>query len=326
VRLTIRRAEGWRLLFEVVDTGIGIEPGALSDIFEAFTQTKTGAAAGGTGLGLTISAHLVRTMGDELKVESEPGKGSRFHFALPLVQGTWASGSPHPDTEPTMVPLDARLAPGQTLRALVVDDSLDNRRILASLLESAGVSVITAAGGLEAIDLAHAHHPEVIFMDLKMSDLDGVEATRRLGHDPATAEIPVIAVTASAFGSTRQTARDAGCVDYLSKPVRAESLFAMLQMHLGVRFVTVADPTSPGEFHLTDAAQRSKIAARLKQAVALGDVSEIQALVHDLKTGEVAEAVIGQRIGRLINDFDFEGLSELAASLVESAAGPRADA
>jgi DNA-binding response OmpR family regulator len=113
-------------------------------------------------------------------------------------------------------------------------------------------------------------------MDLKMSDLDGVEATRRLGRDPATARIPVVAVTASAFGTTRQTARDAGCVDYLSKPVRAESLFAMLQTHLGIRFQTGAirpqpvsstSPTRDGEW---------ESAARLRNAVELGDVGEIQ--------------------------------------------------
>ena len=82
-------------------------------------------------------------------------------------------------------------------------------------------------------------------MDLKMDDLDGLEATRRLARDPATAAIPVIAVTASAFGNGRQTARDAGCVDYLSKPVRAQLLFGMLQTHLGVRFVSGGDQPAP---------------------------------------------------------------------------------
>ena len=84
-------------------------------------------------------------------------------------------------------------------------------------------------------------------MDLKMNDLDGLEATRRLARDPVTAAIPVIAVTASAFGDIRQAARDAGCVDYLSKPIRAQALFAMLQTHLGVRFVSGSDQPSPGD-------------------------------------------------------------------------------
>ena len=199
---------------------------------------------------------------------------------------------------------------------MVVDDSTASRRILASLLESAGVRVITAAGGLEAIQLARTHRPEVIFMDLRMSDLDGVEATRRLGRGPGTSRIPVIAVTASAFGNTRQTARDAGCIDYLSKPVRAESLFAVLQTHLGVRFVSGGDQAIAHDLDLTDGDRRFAIASRLRSAVALGDVGDIQGFAKDLMKGDLAEAAIGQRINRLVMDFDFDGLNELADTLV----------
>ena len=220
-----------------------------------------------------------------------------------------------PGIETAAPPLDARLAHGEELTALVVDDSTANRRILASLLESAGARVITAAGGLEAIDLARAHRPDVIFMDLKMSDLDGLEATRRLGRDPVTATIPVIAVTASAIGDIRQTARDAGCVDYLSKPVRAQALFAMMQTHLGVRFVTEGDRPVLGDLSLAGSDRRAGIAARLRHAVALGDVSDILDLAQELQEASGAEAAVGERINRLAADFDFGGLSRLADSL-----------
>jgi signal transduction histidine kinase/CheY-like chemotaxis protein len=313
VRLTVSRANGDRLLFEVSDTGIGIEPEALDAIFEAFTQTKAGASAGGTGLGLAICAHLVRKMGDRLQVDSEQGRGSRFYFALPIVQGARSAMSN--GSEPVSLPLDARLVPGTELTALVVDDSMANSRILASLLQSVGAKVMTAGGGVEAIEQARLHRPQVIFMDLKMSDLDGIEATRRLAHDPMTAQIPVIAVTASASGHSRQTARDAGCVDYLTKPVRAELLFGVLQTHLGAKFVTDGDPTEFGELRIPDVERRSGIAERLRSAVALGDVGEIQRLARDLMKGKSAEAAIGQRISRLVNDFDFNGLNELAAAL-----------
>jgi CheY-like chemotaxis protein len=218
-------------------------------------------------------------------------------------------------SEPVSLPLDARLVPGTELTALVVDDSMANSRILASLLQSVGAKVMTAGGGVEAIEQARLHRPQVIFMDLKMSDLDGIEATRRLAHDPMTAQIPVIAVTASASGHSRQTARDAGCVDYLTKPVRAELLFGVLQTHLGAKFVTDGDPTEFGELRIPDVERRSGIAERLRSAVALGDVGEIQRLARDLMKGKSAEAAIGQRISRLVNDFDFNGLNELAAAL-----------
>jgi CheY-like chemotaxis protein len=314
VRVRIGTAGG-RLTFEVVDTGPGIEPEAITKIFAAFAQTKSGAEAGGTGLGLTISDHLITKMGGTLKVDSVLTVGTRFSFTLPLVEARDAAISQ--GTDAGLPPLDARLAPGQTLTALVVDDSTANRHILASLLESADARVITATGGLEAIELARTHRPAIIFMDLKMPDLDGLEATRRLAQDPVTAAIPVIAVTASALGDARATARAAGCVDYLSKPIRAQELFGMLRLHLGVRFVGGADlPASdmPG----LEGVRRVDVAARLRAAVAVGDVTEIHDLAESLMRGSPAESALGERINRLGVEFDFAGLAELGDSLAGS--------
>jgi PAS domain S-box-containing protein len=314
VRLGVARSEDGRLAFEVTDTGPGIEPEELNAIFEAFTQTRSGAEAGGTGLGLTISQHLLRRMRSELKVASVLGEGSRFFFSLPLVRvldedGTAATG------ERAQEVVDARLAPGQDFTALVVDDSTVSRRMLASLLEMTGFRVITATGGLEGIEFARRHHPSVIFMDVRMADLDGFSATRRLADDPETAGIPVIAVTASAFGDTRQAARDAGCAAYLPKPVRAEALFAVLQAHLGVEFVrTNSDAlrTSPPSGQVPPDPQ---LAARIEQALSIGAVSDLEALANELLRGDTASVVIGQELSRLVARFDFDGLGRLAATL-----------
>jgi PAS domain S-box-containing protein len=326
VRLVISRADDGRLLFEVSDTGIGIEPEALAEIFDAFTQTPTGAAAGGTGLGLAISHHLIKRMGDAVRVESVPGKGSRFFFSLPLVAADGATAAHEVEEEGP--PFDARLAPGEELTALVADDSSVNRRILAALLESAGVRVITAAGGLEAVQLAREHRPDVIFMDLKMSDLDGFEATRRLQADQLTAGIPVIAVTASALGDSRRASRDAGCVEYLQKPVRAELLFAALQTHLGVRFARSigSGPAEAGDSELSDTPRRLEIASRVRNAVTIGDVSDLDAIARELAAGDPATTLLGQRIARLVANFDFEGLRDLASALAIEEAGPRGSA
>jgi PAS domain S-box-containing protein len=315
VGLDISRADEGRLSFEVRDTGVGIEPEALTEIFAAFAQTKAGAAAGGTGLGLTICDHLITMMGGTLTVESVLGEGSRFWFTLPFGEGRPAARSEQQEHETAMPSLHARLAPDEALTALVVDDSTANRHILAGLLESAGVHVITASGGLEAIELARAHRPGIIFMDLKMNDLDGVEATRRLARDPATAAIPVIAVTASAFGNVRQTARDAGCADYLSKPVRAQLLFGMLRDHAGVRLVSGADQSAGRDERAIDLDRRIEVATRLRSAVALGDIGDIQELAQHLMNGDGAEVAIGERISRLAMNFDFGALGEFADTL-----------
>jgi CheY-like chemotaxis protein len=288
-----------------------MEPADLEKIFEVFTQTDAGLAAGGTGLGLTISDRLIRSMGDALKVASVPGQGSRFFFALPLVPGPAPSETEAVAADHDSPLSDSRLAEGQEITALVADDSTVSRRILAALLESAGIQVITAAGGEEALELARTHRPDIAFMDLRMADIDGLEATRRLQADSTTAHIPVIAVTANALAGTRQAAHAAGCVDYLSKPISAEALFAAVRSHLGVRFVDGSAPP-PNEPALSDAGQRRAIAKRVIDAVAVGDVTDLEAFARELGSGNEAEAVIGHRITRLIGNFDFDGLSELA--------------
>ena len=310
VRLIITRDDG-HLLFEVWDTGPGIEPEALSAIFEAFTQTKSGAAVGGTGLGLTISQQLLQRMGGDLLVESTVGEGSRFYFTLPLVG---ASDRAERDADAAAPLQNARLAPGQELLALVVDDSTVNRRILAKLLESAGVQVITASGGVEGIAMTAAHRPNVVFMDLKMPDLDGLEATRRLRDDPRTAHIPVIAVTASAFGDTRKAAREAGCTDYLPKPVRAEVLYSILHDRLGARFVLDQESPTPN-VALPDDKRRAAIAARLMEALAIGAVTDIETLAQELAEGDGREQALGLQLARMAGEFDFDGLTALARAL-----------
>jgi PAS domain S-box-containing protein len=311
VSLVIAAHEGDGLTFTVSDTGPGIEPEDLARIFEAFTQTESGAAAGGTGLGLTISRHLLEIMGGDLRVDSIVGEGSRFYFTLPLIPATGdeSIGSDEPHSS-----LFARLAPGQQVTALVVDDNTVSRRILGSLLESAGLQVITATGGLEGIALARDHHPDVIFMDVKMADLDGFSATRRLAADESTRGIPVIAVTASALGDTRKAARDAGCAAYLPKPVRADGLFKALNTQIGLKFVW--DPPEDASHQaITPVARHAPLGARLRDAVAIGAITDLQALADTLTSGDDADAALGRRISALAANFDFDGVRELADSL-----------
>jgi PAS domain S-box-containing protein len=314
VRLSISHVPPDRLRFEVCDTGIGIDQENLATVFQAFKQTREGEAAGGTGLGLTISQRLVRAMGGELQVSSAPGRGSRFSFELPLVAASEHSAASAPEPEPEVM-LDSRLAPGIELTALIADDSSVNRRILASLLESAGARVITAAGGIEAIDLARQHRPDVILMDLRMQDVDGFEATRRLRADPVTAHIPVLAVTASAFGDVRQAAIAAGCVDFVPKPVRAERLFAKLHQHLGVTFVR-QDAVAPEERKAVQAlaAVPPALAGRLRDAAAIGNVEALEQLARELSAAGGPHAALGAEVARLAAAFDYEGLVALAAS------------
>jgi PAS domain S-box-containing protein len=324
VRLAITCEAADVLRFEVTDTGIGIEPESLEDIFGAFRQTRSGAAVGGTGLGLTISQRLVRSMGGELRVNSEPGRGSRFWFELPLVQAPDTPAATTPETDSELA-LDVHLAPGLELTALVVDDSSVNRRILASLLESIGARVISAAGGLEAVELARQHRPDVILMDLRMADIDGFEATRRIHEQPETASVPVLAVTASAFGDVREAATAAGCVDFVPKPVRADRLFETLRKHLGVSFVSPEPqpvPTTSAEEGAGPLAEA--IARRLHEAATIGNVAELEAIAQELSARGGAWVSHASRISALTSVFDYDALIAWAASSAEGS-GSRAD-
>jgi PAS domain S-box-containing protein len=324
VTLILGRAEGDRLYCEVRDTGIGIEEENLQAIFQAFRQTRAGSSAGGTGLGLSISRRLVNFMGGELSVRSKLGRGSSFYFTLPLiaVEGALPDGESKED-EPL---LDARLAPGEELTALVADDSSVNRRILASLLESAGVRVISAGGGIEAVSLATEHKPDVVLMDLRMHDIDGLQVTRQILSDPATASTPIIMVTASAFGDSRQAAFDAGCVDFIAKPIRAEQLFQKLQRHTKRHFVTtIEESDEDAETFIPDDGSLSEIGKRLEEAAAIGSIADLDAIAVELGKGSATDAKIGSRIARLRAKFDFVAVAQLAESLQTKPKGHRAE-
>jgi PAS domain S-box-containing protein len=320
ILLMLSRSEDERLYCEVRDTGIGIEEKNLEEIFEAFRQTRDGSTAGGTGLGLTISQRLVASMGGELRVKSTHGAGSSFYFFIPLIPTQDAGGD---ETGAAEEPLfNARLESGEELTALVADDSSVNRRILAALLESAGVRVITAEQGTEAVSLAIQHRPDIILMDLRMRDLDGLQATRQILANPATASIPVIMVTASAFGDSRQAALEAGCVDFISKPIRAAQLFERLQRYSGVRFAAPAEEveiqSDPIDFIHTS---RPELGQRLEESSSIGNVAEIDAIVKELANGDERDVKLSARIALLASKFDFAALLELAARMQTQSRG-----
>jgi two-component system cell cycle response regulator DivK len=118
-------------------------------------------------------------------------------------------------------------------KILVVEDDLDNRRIVVKVLQVDGYRVVEAADGLEALSQARAELPDLILMDLALPSLDGWEATRRLKGDPQTRRIPVIALTAVAMRGDEEQARAAGCDDYLSKPARPAAIRAMVKKYIG---------------------------------------------------------------------------------------------
>lgn len=230
------------LKIDVTDTGIGMSPEQLEKVFSPFTQAdvSTTRRFGGTGLGLTISKQLARRMGGNLTVRSKPGEGSTFTLTLPnkLPVNTGEHHTESTDKvtfETLMTPVDSKGADQMetsntsigTIRVLLAEDGVDNQRLISLILRSASMHVDVAENGQVAYDHAMeaqaAGHPyHVILMDMQMPVLDGLAATRKLRQ--AGYSRPIISLTANAMDSDRKRCEEAGCDDFVGKPINREKL------------------------------------------------------------------------------------------------------
>ncbi|HVL20553.1 MAG TPA: ATP-binding protein [Amaricoccus sp.] len=224
------------LAFEVRDTGIGIAPEVIGRLFDRFAQADgtTARRFGGTGLGLAISRDLVRLMGGDITVESEPGRGSCFRFTIRCRAVAGADAGPPP--APAFVPAD-----GPSGRVLIVEDNEVNALVFTRLLAKAGHGARVVRDGPEALAVLTREVFDVVLMDVNLPGMDGVTVTRRIRAlgGPASG-VPIIAVTANAMAADRDSYLEAGMDDYLSKPIDAAALFAAISRALGGRGATRA--------------------------------------------------------------------------------------
>jgi signal transduction histidine kinase/CheY-like chemotaxis protein len=201
--------------FAVADTGIGMTPEQQAKLFEEFTQADSSTARryGGTGLGLAITRKLARMMGGDVTVTSEPGKGSVFTVRLPGSADAAGRGATNGDRPP------------RSDCVLVIDDDATARELIADQLKAEGLSVVTAAGGLEGLKLAKELHPIAITLDVVMPDLDGWSVLAALRQDGDLAEIPVIMTT---ILDEHRRAVALGAAGYLTKPIDRDRLHRLV--------------------------------------------------------------------------------------------------
>jgi len=217
-----------RLAFAVRDTGIGIAGIDIERLFRPFEQLGDAHhRSGGSGLGLALSRQLIRHMGGDIGVRSEPGRGSEFAFELSLPVSARPPASPAPLNRATGYAGRRRLV-------LVADDIELNRQVLCEMLRLHGFDTAIARDGAEAVMQTQTLRPDLILMDLTMPQLGGIDALERLRASPRTAAIPVIAVSASAGAEERAAALQAGAVGFIAKPVIQSTLLAMLGERLGL--------------------------------------------------------------------------------------------
>lgn len=255
-----------RLIFRIIDTGIGIEHKLLDKIFEPFEQADASVAKnyGGTGLGLTISKRISKLLGGTLTADSSPGQGSTFTLQLPIgatakVEYIAIDGVDTLVHQYAVPWVDAQQL--EDVHVLVVDDIDDVLTLIQQMLKKAGAAVTTASNGLQAIETierceTQGKPVDIVLMDTMMPVIDGFTAVGRLRENGFAK--PIVALTAAAMTNDRARCLQAGCDDYLSKPVSFEKLLSVLHTHLspktgtapvnqGAKVLIIEDNVDAGE-------------------------------------------------------------------------------
>ncbi|VXD17233.1 response regulator [Planktothrix paucivesiculata] len=228
-----------RLIFAVKDTGVGIEPEEMNQLFQAFTQTKTGKETQeGTGLGLSITQKFVQLMGGEIQVNSQVGMGTTFTFDIQ------AHSIENIDLSPEIYPKQViGLVPHQpAYKILIVDDKFSNRKLLFQLLQPLGFQLKEAANGKEAVEIFQGWKPDLIFMDMIMPIMSGSEATQQIKSSSKDNNTVIIAVTATVLEDQKAQIFAMGCDDFITKPFREFHIFEMMKKYLGLEYI-YAEPT-----------------------------------------------------------------------------------
>lgn len=217
--------------FSVEDTGIGISVESRNRLFLPFSQadSSTTRKYGGTGLGLVISKRLTELMGGEIGCESRAGIGSFFHFTVVLglskKQNQAADNSKPKEKKTPPLELPEHI---KGSKVLLVEDNEVNQMVAKRLLEKAGLVVSVADNGFKALEKLDEEEFDLVFMDVQMPEMDGLETTRRLRADRRYTKLPILAMTAHALEEDRNISLEAGMNDHITKPINLNDLYAAL--------------------------------------------------------------------------------------------------
>jgi signal transduction histidine kinase/CheY-like chemotaxis protein len=307
--------KNYTLDFNINDTGVGIAPAELSQLFEAFSQTTSGQEAQeGTGLGLAISRQFVQLMGGDISVTSELGKGTTFQFSIQVELGQTVSNRNSNEKQ------ILALAPNQPIyKILAVDDKPVNCQLLIKLLVPLGFDVKEASNGKEAIEIWESWQPHLIFMDMRMPVMDGYEATKYIkGHVKGSATV-VIAITASVLEEEKAIVLSAGCDDFMRKPFKESAIFNMLNKYLGVTYIYQEIAESPleefpdiltGEDFKT---MSQDWLARFLQANLEADDHKVLIIMQEIPETEIKLIKV---LNKLVHKYEFDQIIDLVEPLI----------
>ncbi|ETR73347.1 MAG: multi-sensor hybrid histidine kinase [Candidatus Magnetoglobus multicellularis str. Araruama] len=302
-----------RLDIEIEDTGIGIprqEKDSIFDPFSRISHDKYGME--GAGLGLAISKKLIELLGGNISIESKDHSGSLVRFYISYHE-------PDPNL-PTRVNKKNMIRSvdknWQHIQILVVEDKWENRLLLKNLLLQVGFKVLSAQNGQKAIEQFRRYHPALIFMDIRMPLMSGIEATKKIRKMPDGNTVKIIAITAHAFEEFREDILAVGCDDLIRKPYRDSDIFDSIKKHLGVTFVTERqfqiDEVKTG-FTLSQKdllVLPDNIRHTLRQATIDLDVSHFEAIVDEIRLEYPA---LANRLLELSSQFRYDYILDCLA-------------
>jgi signal transduction histidine kinase/DNA-binding NarL/FixJ family response regulator len=276
-------SERVQVRFEVEDSGPGIREEDRERIFSPFVQLKDRPSTeAGSGLGLAICRQFVALMGGTIGVAGEPGKGSVFFFQIPVTLRQSGAIPAAPRRGSVKGP-----AEGQPRRRLLIaEDQTENRLLLRKLLEPLGFDLREAVNGREAVAIFEEWRPHLIWMDIRMPVMDGLEATRHIKATDTGAQTRIVAVTAHALEEERREILAAGCDDFVRKPYRYAEILDVLTKNLGVRFVceeettpaAVAPPNAAALADLPD-----ELLNALEHALTLIDIGAVSRAIEEIR-------------------------------------------
>lgn len=313
------------LIFAVEDTGIGIPQEQREVIFEAFRQQSGQSTRkyGGTGLGLAITKRLVEMMGGQIHVLPNHPVGSIFEVMIKGVTVSSAYSEDDRELEDIDVFYDFENA-----KVLIVDDIDINRKLIRIYLENSDITIFEAENGIQAIQMAETYMPDIILMDMKMPEMDGFEATKKLRQIDFLYEVPVIALTASAMSGDEEKILDAGCSSYIAKPVEKGALLREMAKFIPDKIKSAKSKSSEADRSESDSdisESDSNYAIlnktelldklngdlmqqnnKLKQTLIIGNVKTFGEELSQIGVNHNSDLVVkyGERIVNLANNFD----------------------
>ena len=311
---------GDRVWIEVHDTGPGISPVELDELFVPFRQGAAGQEKGGTGLGLALSRDMARAMGGDLHVTSTLGVGTQVRVWLPLPASGGAAPGIAPGDGAQVLDADTPCA------VLVIEDDPDSRDVLVNLLRDAGCAVSQAYDGREGLARCRAERFDIVFSDIRMPNMNGVEMIERLRADPLTRDLPVIAVSASSLEHERRFYVENGFQDFIGKPYPFQDVYRALVDHAGVRLRPVAVPADPADAAVAPLPDglAPDVRARLRELAAAASSGQL-AVVGRLM-GALAPEAIGAQRWRNFDDaaqaYDFQLLEQRVRELLAQLDAP----